>query len=286
MFVQMRLLTGRCSKYAKQARKIGVICLGQPKIGLSMLYCLGESFSRMVKRLANVKTSYVEIVDDGIHALDKERVSVLKQLGKSCGLVYTLHSPFADINISCSSKPLLSAMRKRLEQSLGFANDLNAQVWVLHPGNQTGISQFYPGKDWKQNIKSIDEIYALAEDYGVNIGIENMPEKYGFFMKNTEDFKRFYKETGSEIGIVLDVGHANLHDQIFHFLNTFADKIVHIHASDNMGESDQHLGIGYGCIDWNEFAETLKKIDYSLTLVTESMDHVDESVLKLRGLFS
>lgn len=260
--------------------------MGQPRIGLSMLYCLGEPFSRMVKRLATVQTSYVEIVDDGIHALDKDRVSVLKQVGKSYGLVYSLHSPFADINISCSSKPLLSAMRKRLEQSLGFASDLNAQVWVLHPGNQTGISQFYPGKDWKQNIQSIKEIHALAEDYGVNVGLENMPEKYGFFMKNTEDFKRFYEETRLEIGIVLDVGHANLHDQMLPFLNTFADKIVHIHASDNVGESDQHLGIGYGSVDWNRFGETLRRINYSRTLVTESMDHVDESLQKLRRLFS
>jgi sugar phosphate isomerase/epimerase len=177
-------------------------------------------------------------------------------------------------------------MRKRLEQSLEFASDLNARVWVLHPGNQSGISQFYPGKDWKQNIQSIKEIHALAEDYGVNVGLENMPEKYGFFMKTAEDFERFYKETGSEIGIVLDVGHANLHNQIFPFLNTFADRIVHIHASDNVGESDQHLGIGYGTIDWNKFAETLKKIDYSRTVITESMDHVDESVQKLRKLLS
>jgi hypothetical protein len=97
----MRLLSGRCSKYANWACTFGVIRLGQSKIGLSMLYCLGESFGRMVKRLATVQSSYVEIVDDGIHALDKERVSVLKQVAKSYNMIYTLHSPFADINISC-----------------------------------------------------------------------------------------------------------------------------------------------------------------------------------------
>lgn len=258
----------------------------RPKIGLSMLYCLGEPFNKMLKRLATVETSYVEIVDDGIHALDKERVKALKQAAKSYNLIYTLHSPFADVNISSPSKPLLSAMMKRLKQSMAFANDLNATVWVLHPGLQTGISMFYPGKDWKQNVLSIKELYATAEDLGVNVAIENLPEKYGFVMKTADDFTRFYRETRLEIGIVLDVGHANLHDQIYSFLNAYADKIVHIHASDNLGETDQHLGIGQGKIDWQKFASALKKIGYSKTIVTESTDHVEESLSKLKQLFA
>lgn len=250
-----------------------------------MLYCLGEPFSKMVKRLATVETSYVEIVDDGIHALDRERVKTLKQAAKSYNLFYTLHSPFADVNLSSPSKPLLSAMMKRLKQSISYANDLNASIWVLHPGLQTGISMFYPGKDWKQNVLSIKELYAVAEDCGVNVAIENLPEKYGFVMKTAEDFTRFYRETRLDIGIVLDVGHANLHNQIYPFLNTHSDKILHIHASDNFGDSDQHLGIGQGKIDWQKFADALTKIEYSKTIVTESTDHVEESLSRLKRLF-
>ena len=145
---------------------------------------------------------------------------------------------------------------------------------------------FYPGEDWEQNVRSIKELHGTAEDYGVNIAIENLPQKYGFVMKTTEDFTRFYRETSLEIGIALDVGHANLHDQIYPFVNTFADRISHIHASDNMGESDQHLGIGYGNIDWLQFAGALKKIQYSGTLIVESTEHVEESLQKLKQLFS
>ena len=114
--------------------------LARPKIGLSMLYSLGEPFNRMLKRLTTVETSYVEIVDDGIHALDNERVKALKHTAKSYNLFYTVHSPFTDVNLSSPSKPLLRAMMKRLKQSMAFANDLNASAWVLHPGLQTGIS--------------------------------------------------------------------------------------------------------------------------------------------------
>ncbi len=43
----------------------------EPKIGLSMLYCLGEPFKKMTKRLCKVETAYIEVVDDGLHALNK-----------------------------------------------------------------------------------------------------------------------------------------------------------------------------------------------------------------------
>ena len=140
---------------------------------------------------------------------------------------------------------MLAASMKRLRQSMAYANEMDAKVWVFHPGAKTGIGQFYPGADWKQNIESIKELYKTAEEYGLNIAFENLPAKYYFFMSKPEEFARFYKETNNlPVGIVLDFGHANLEGQIEPFFNLLTDKIVHIHASDNDGSDDQHLGIG------------------------------------------
>ena len=77
--------------------------MSKPKIGLSMLYTLGETFSKMTQRLATVKTPRIEIVDDGLHALNNKRVQTLNEAAKSYGLTYTLHAPFADINIASPS---------------------------------------------------------------------------------------------------------------------------------------------------------------------------------------
>jgi len=257
------------------------------KIGLSMLYCLGEPFNKMVQRLATVETPYVEVIDDGLHTLDKKRVSTLKEAGKSHGIKYTVHAPFADINIASPSKPMLNASLKRLRQSMAYANALNAKLWIFHPGVKTGISMFYPGEDWKQNIEGIRELHKTAEEYGVNIAIENLPERYGFLMKQPEDFQKFYKETSlNDVGITLDVGHANLEGQTESFLRKLPDKIVHMHVSDNMGENDQHLGIGYGQINWQRLAETLREIAYDKTVIIESVEHVEESLQKLRQLLA
>jgi sugar phosphate isomerase/epimerase len=61
---------------------------------------------------------------------------------------------------------------------------------------------------------------------------------------------------------------------------------VHIHASDNMGELDQHLGIGYGKINWQQLAQTLREIAYDKTVIVESVEHVDESLQKLTQLLA
>jgi sugar phosphate isomerase/epimerase len=260
--------------------------MSKAKVGVSMLYCLGEPFNRMVKRLGAMDTKYIEILDDGTHELDKKRVVALKEAAKSHGLEYTLHAPFADINIASPSKAMLGASMKRLKQSMIYANAMDAKVWVFHPGAKTGIGQFYPDGDWKQNNQSIQELYRQAENLGVNIALENLPAKYYFFMSKAEDFARFYRETNLPVGIVLDLGHAQLEEQIQPFFNLLADKIIHIHASDNDGLEDQHLGVGKGKIDYNGFGQTIKKIGYDKSVIVESITDVPESIRKLKQLLN
>ena len=260
--------------------------MSKAKVGVSMLYCLGEPFNRMVKRLGTMNTRYIEILDDGTHELDKKRVATLKEAAKSYSLEFSLHAPFADINIASPSKSMLDASMKRLKQSMAYANALDAKLWVFHPGAKTGIGQFYPGADWKQNNQSIKELCETAEELGLNIALENLPAKYYFFMSKAEDFVKFYRETNLPVGIVMDLGHANLEGQIEPFFNMLADKIIHIHASDNDGVEDQHFGIGQGKINYEWFAETIKKMGYDKSVIIESITNVTQSIQKLTQLLA
>lgn len=79
---------------------------------------------------------------------------------------------------------------------------------------------------------------------------------------------------GDSLGICIDVGHANLHraryaDPAGHFLRTFADRLIHLHVSDNDGTGDQHLVPGTGSIDWRSVAEILRSIRYRGRTVLE-----------------
>lgn len=256
----------------------------KPKIGLSMLYSLSKTFNESVHEIVKANVKFVEIVDDGLHALDKQRVSELISLGESCDIKYSVHAPFADVNIASPSKPLLKAMIRRLKDSLNNARSLNAYLWVFHPGLETGISIFYPEEAWIQNLKTVQLLCKTAEDYGVKLAIENVPEPYPFLMKNVENFRRFYSEFEENLGLVLDIGHANLNGQIELFIETFPDRLIHIHAHDNDGTADQHLGVGRGTVNWEKVAKLLKKISYGGTVIVESVEHVHESLRKLEAL--
>ena len=260
--------------------------MSKAKVGVSMLYCLGEPFDRMVRRLGKMNTKYIEILDDGTHDLNKTRIAVLKEKAKSYDLKYSLHAPFADINISSPVKPMLNASLKRLTQSLENANALDAKMWVFHPGQRTGIGQFYPGAEFIQMCESIQMLYGKAEEYGINISMENLPAKYWFLMNTPEEFRKMYKQTNLPIGITMDLGHANLEGQIKPFFEQLADKIVHIHASNNDGSDDQHFGVEDGNIDYQWLSETLMKIGFDKTVVVESMHKVPESVTKLKKLLT
>jgi sugar phosphate isomerase/epimerase len=240
----------------------------------------------MVKELGSAGTTCIEVVDDGYHMLSKKRVRRLNEAAASFGLRYSVHAPFSDLNIASPSKPMLKASMKRLMKSMKFACDLDAYLWVFHPGGKSGISSFYPGADWKQNEASIGKVHAAAKDFGLNIAMENLPEKYNFLMKTPQDFSLFYEETGlDDIGIVLDTGHAHLEGQIQPFLERLPAKIVHIHVSDNHGIADEHLGLGLGSIDWKSFAKMLKSVNFSGTVLSESVFDVKETLLKLKQLF-
>jgi sugar phosphate isomerase/epimerase len=252
------------------------------KIGVSMLYTLGQPFGKMLEQIPNTRAKYVELVDDGGHELDKNRVAQLKSVANSYDVQFTVHAPFAGMNIGLESKRLLNAMLKRLKESIMNAAALECKMWVFHPGLRSAISVFYPGEDWTRNQESSISLFRFAEEHDVKIGVENIMGP--FVLKNVADFERFYAELDDNIGLALDTGHANLSGEVDGFLKAFPDKLVHVHAHDNYGQSDQHLGIGLGNINWKSFAELFKKTSFDGIVIVESVEHLDESVEKLKKL--
>jgi len=256
-------------------------------VGLSMLFCLGEPFSNMIRRLTEFDVRCVELVDEGLHALNRERVAVLRKIASDNGLEFTVHAPFADINIASPSPMLRRVMMKRLERSLGYARQLKSKQWIFHSGWKSGVSEFYPNLDWQINLRSVRMLLARARKLGVDIAMENTPQPFYFLVKRMQDVALFYSELGADadLSMAFDIGHANTTKEIFEFMDQFAEKIVHVHVSDNDGKYDSHRGIGYGKIDWKVVAEGLRRINYKGMIMCESVDHVQESIETMRRLF-
>lgn len=257
----------------------------QTRIGVSMLFCLGEGFPLMLKHLEELDTHYVELVDDGLHTLDDKRVETLNRMAGSFNIEYTIHAPFADMNIAASDQRMRQFITRRLEKSMQHAHQLDCLLWVFHPGFHSGISSFYPGWDWQVNLESVKTLQKLGQKYNVKIAIENIPEIFPSVLRNVDEFSRFYEELGENIGLALDVGHANVNGQTRVFMEKFRDKIVHLHVSDNDGTQDSHVGIGKGTVDWQDFAKAVKRIQFRGVIMLESIQDVKQSLQALRELF-
>jgi sugar phosphate isomerase/epimerase len=260
--------------------------MAKPEIGLSMLYSLREPFAVVPRLLDKLDVKHIELPDEGLHALNPRRVNKLKQVAKQHDLDYVVHAPWAGINIANPDPALRRVTLKRLTKSMLYARQLDCRLWLFHSGMNTALSHIYPGQDWRLNLESVRLLLKAAKHESVTIAIENVPEPFPFLMKNVDDFTRFYDEFGDDIGMVLDVAHAHIGNQIQDFVSQFGKRIIHIHASDNNGDQDLHLGIGKGNIDWKTFAKQLKEIDYRNIVMIESTENVIESIQYLRKLFS
>jgi len=240
----------------------------------------------MLRRLEDLNVHYVELTDDGLHTLDEKRVEALNNLSGSFNIEYSVHAPFADINIASPDNKMRRFILKRMEKSLGYAHQLDCKLWVFHPGHHSAISSFYPGMDWHTNLQSVKKLLELGREYNVKVGIENIPEIFPTLLGNVDDFSRFFEELGEDVGIVLDVGHANVNGRVRAFMDNFGDRIVHIHASDNDGKQDLHLGVGKGTVDWQDFARAVRRIQFRGIVIIESIEDVTQSLQTLTQLLS
>lgn len=257
------------------------------EVGLSMLYCLNLPFSHLVEELGKVDVYHIELFDESHHTLNSHRVRVLKKTAQDRGLKLTVHAPFMDINIASTVLSKRRTVLDRLKKSIRLADQLSARLWVFHPGLRTSVSNLYSSLEWQLNLQSVRDLLNAADQYGLRITIENTPEPFPFLLKSVEDFTRFYSKLGDvDLGLTLDVGHANVNGQLYDFIESFSDKIIHIHASDNDGTFDSHLGVGEGDIDWRRVADALREIDYQGVVIVESVKNIRESLETLQRLFS
>ncbi len=260
--------------------------MARARIGLSMLFCLGESFSSLCQRLENTTVPNVELVDDGWHSLDQERVKRLNEIRESRDLKFTLHAPFANINIATLSPDMRRFTLDRLQRSIDCARELDCATLVMHPGLRTGLDGFYPGMGWELNVESVQNLLKLTRDVGVRIAVENCPARYGYLVSSVDEFSQFLDQVGGDLGLVLDVGHSNIDGITYALIKRLGRNIVHIHAHDNDGKRDLHLGVGYGTVDWKRLAHRIRQVEFDGVIIVESYQHIMESISKLQELFT
>ncbi|WP_405276034.1 sugar phosphate isomerase/epimerase family protein [Methanobrevibacter sp.] len=234
------------------------------KIGASSLAGIEHPLEDTLEFIENLGLEYVELV----HQFPAENIDV--NVLESYNLKYSIHAPFMDVNIaSVQDKSRLNSI-KQIKDSIDFANEINAEAVVVHPGLAPFLAnKYFLDTVYKYSNESIEEIGKYSENQGILTTIENMPTFDGMIYQNLKDLDELL--VSLDMSMTLDIGHANhagYSPEAMYF-----DSIKHVHAHDNFGDDDAHLALGEGSIELNTIINTLEKNNFDGIYIIEVNDY-------------
>jgi sugar phosphate isomerase/epimerase len=169
--------------------------------------------------------------------------------------------------------PLASAFEQvrcaavaELRRCLETFAELGARWMNIHPDHNTPL---HPRSYFiSRNILSLSELTTRARELGLGLMIENLPGSF-----NTPEELGELLDPLPELGLHLDIGHANLlvpFNMTESILRAYGSRLRHVHLHDNKGGgADLHLPLGTGNVDLKGAIRALKSCGYDGTITLE-----------------
>ena len=230
--------------------------------------------------LARQENAVFEVVDPvmvpEIGALEKQ-LCTAEQYRKT-GLTASMHGTFIDVNPASGDPDVRELSRRRCRESCEIALALGADNLVFHSSAFPFLRGAYL-ENWAAGCAAFYE--ELAANYPVRLYIENAQD-----VDPTPLRKLMEKLRSDRIGVCLDIGHANYsRTPIGQWFDQLGEWIQYLHLSDNLGEFDDHMPLGQGCVDWelvNRLWKSLGK-EIPVTLETGTLEATRKSIAFLRN---
>lgn len=168
-----------------------------------------------------------------------------------------LCSPFESIR---------SAAVEELKLCLEIFAELGAHWMNLHPDRQAPLHE--RRYIIERNLLTIRELMPQARQLGLGLMIENLPGSFNTVRQLSE-----LLDPIPELGLHLDIGHANLltdFNTTDELLAAYGKRLQHVHLHDNKGGSaDLHLPLGAGTLDTRHYVRSLQASEYDGTITLE-----------------
>ena len=200
---------------------------------------------------------------------------------------------------------------ERMEEEMDALAALGGGIYIVHPSELVGVEnparneQGDPsfnlsfvrdiktgGKAFRAILKRLRILVIYAKEKGSEVALENMGQWSDEVVARTVDLLNEVRS--DNIGLCLDVGHANRSHNAKRMIRSFEKKIITTHLHDNHGEeTDEHLLPFLGSVNWRKMFETLKENEYSGVLLYEpltrgssiSVEQTKRSLLRIRSLW-
>ena len=241
------------------------------KIGVSTLAINNEGISQNIEFLESLKeldVKYIEILNE------YPNTDIDIDLLNSLDFKYTIHSTIIDLNIASLNKAIQKTSINEIAKSVDLANTMDSDIVVVHPGSIAFLARPFEDKVLAKCRESLIICQNYAEDLGIKLAVENMPNIPGFLYQDIEELNKLC--TDLDMAMTLDIGHGAVCG--FSEDKMYFDSVKHIHLSDNNYDNDMHYTLGEGSIDFKTAIDIFEKNDYNGVYVIEVNDK--ESVIK------
>lgn len=156
---------------------------------------------------------------------------------------------------------------EKMKKSIRGTAILGCKHWVIHPIMPHGIQEKgteLAKETWDINLEFMSELLQTAKECGVIICFENMPMP-NFSLGSPSEILKFVKTINDDnFKICLDTGHVAVYEGLnpADAARELRDEIRVLHVHDNNGHADLHLLPYFGVIDWKDFGQALKEIEF------------------------
>ena len=209
----------------------------------------------------NTETEFFKSSENEFEKILKEQKNIVESEGLKFSQAHgPWRFPIQDYSEADRAERLTS-----MQKAIRGTSYLGSKNFVIHPIMPYGLDCLDRAKENKEiNAEFFYKLCRHAEDYGVDVCLENMPF-LNLPISSVESVVAFVKEMGfKNLRVCLDTGHDMIWgNQPCKSVGVIGGLLSCIHAHDNDGVHDYHQNPQTGICDWKSFAKSLKESAYS-----------------------
>jgi sugar phosphate isomerase/epimerase len=196
---------------------------------------------------------------------------------------FSMHAPlYADLEMGRGGAPSVNVIHPEksrridamdeIKRALEVAEILPFRFLIVHLGEREDT---WGPRSLEHSMTALEHLRAFANPLGVKLLVENLQ---GDVARPAHLIEILATGHFQDIGVCLDVGHANLGDGVASALAEMNAFLRSSHLHDNKGDRDTHLWPGDGTINWDEALGGLKAAPQTPAGVLEIHYTLGESI--------
>jgi len=216
------------------------------------------------------RTIEVSTAPPHLDVADVPRIRRLKEQADGLGLrVHSLHAPFGhDVNFTSPEESDRRYALRRLTLAADALHLLGGGLYVIHPGGEDQRWVWDRERRLALSAEGLNTVWRVCQDRGLTLVVETpLPHLLG---GQPVDFAWILERLPRPgTGVCVDTSHCSLAGSLMATIATVGSRLVHVQASDNGGQTDDHLPPGDGVIDWTAVTGALDAVSYEGVFMLE-----------------